>query len=42
MSLTRLALSRSSSAAGAATKLLTVEQVDEALRRRVEYHPPGT
>jgi len=24
------------------TKLLTVEQVDEALRRTVDYQPPGT
>jgi len=24
------------------TKLLTPDQVDEALRRSVDYHPPGT
>jgi len=24
------------------TKLLTVDQVDEALRRTVDYHPPGS
>jgi len=24
------------------TKLLTSDQVDEALRRSVDYHPPGT
>ncbi len=37
-----LTVGSSGAASVSTTKLLTVDQVDEALRRSVEYHPPGT
>ncbi len=37
-----IAINSSGAARIRTTKLLTVEQVDEALRRTVDYQPPGT
>ncbi|GAC1323779.1 MAG: hypothetical protein NVSMB13_04210 [Mycobacteriales bacterium] len=36
-----IAINSSGAVSTRTTKLLTVEQVDEALRRNVDYHPPG-
>jgi uncharacterized protein with GYD domain len=36
-----MAINRSGAVSIRTTKLLTVEQVDEALRRTVDYRPPG-
>jgi uncharacterized protein with GYD domain len=36
-----MAINRSGAVSVRTTKLLTVEQVDEALRRTVDYKPPG-
>ena len=37
-----IAINSSGAVSVRTTKLLTVEQVDEALRRTVDYQPPGT
>ena len=37
-----IAINSSGAVTTRTTKLLTVDQVDEALRRTVDYHPPGT
>jgi uncharacterized protein with GYD domain len=37
-----MAINTSGAVSITTTKLLTAEQVDEALRRTVDYHPPGT
>ena len=37
-----IAINGSGAVSTSTTKLLTVEQVDEALRRSVDYHPPGS
>lgn len=37
-----MAINGSGAVRTSTTKLLTVEQVDEALRRSVDYHPPGS
>ena len=36
-----IAINSSGAVSTRTTKLLTVEQIDEALRRTVDYHPPG-
>ncbi|HEU4997598.1 MAG TPA: GYD domain-containing protein [Lapillicoccus sp.] len=37
-----IAINGSGAVSTSTTKLLTVDQVDEALRRSVDYHPPGS
>jgi uncharacterized protein with GYD domain len=37
-----IAINGSGAVSTRTTKLLTVDQVDEALRRTVDYHPPGS
>lgn len=37
-----IAINGSGAVSTSTTKLLTVEQVDEALRRSVDYRPPGS
>ncbi len=37
-----IAINASGAVSARTTKLLTVDQVDEALRRSVDYHPPGS
>jgi uncharacterized protein with GYD domain len=37
-----IAINSSGAVSTHTTKLLTVEQIDEALRRTVEYRPPGS
>jgi uncharacterized protein with GYD domain len=37
-----IAINSSGAVHTSTTKLLTVEQVDEALRRTVDYRPPGS